>query len=272
MVLVGSLLSVHLLLEASFSPTWSIIGVTLTAILMLLGLERMIPHKKAWNGTNPHVYRVDVIHMLGTGLVAESWRALTFGIMFWCAAQLSHLGLGLWPNDWGLLPQLVLALVVGEFFQYWVHRGMHTVWALWRTHEVHHSSSMLYTLSSSRIHPLNVMLVYGSQVTPLILLGANIETLALLSVFTSIHGLLQHANIDYKHGWLNWVFATADLHRWHHSAELGESQTNFGSNLIVWDTVFGTRSLPSTEGPPEVGLEADEIPVNYFSHMAAPFR
>jgi len=104
MVLVGSLLSVHLLLEASFSPTWSIIGVTLTATLMLLGLERMIPHKKAWNGTNPHVYRVDVIHMLGTGLVAESWRALTFGIMFWCAAQLSHLGLGLWPNDWGAAP------------------------------------------------------------------------------------------------------------------------------------------------------------------------
>jgi sterol desaturase/sphingolipid hydroxylase (fatty acid hydroxylase superfamily) len=69
---------------------------------------------------------------------------------------------------------------------------------------------------------------------------------------------------------LNWVFSTADLHRWHHSADFAESNTNFGSNLILWDIVFRTRYLP--EGRPQrVGIVGLTMPDNFFAHLASPF-
>ena len=40
--------------------------------------------------------------------------------------------------------------------------------------------------------------------------------LGLYALFTSVNGLLQHTNADLMHGWFNRIFATADLHRWHH--------------------------------------------------------
>jgi sterol desaturase/sphingolipid hydroxylase (fatty acid hydroxylase superfamily) len=93
----------------------------------------------------------------------------------------------------------------------------------------------------------------------------------LVSVFTAVHGLLQHANVDMHHGPLNWIFATADLHRWHHSRDVMESNTNFGSNLILWDVVFGTRYLPSGREPRHVGLSDVQVPDNFFHHLALPF-
>ena len=47
---------------------------------------------------------------------------------------------------------------------------------------------------------------------------------------------------------------------------------NFGGNLIVWDTVLGTRYLPP--GTPEgIGFAGDEqYPQRWWGQVAAPFR
>ena len=90
--------------------------------------------------------------------------------------------------------------------------------------------------------------------------------IALTSVFTGVHGLLQHCNVDLKHGIFNHIFATADLHRWHHSADFDESNRNFGNNLSIWDTLFGTRYLPGGH-PEDVGLGDVRLRENFLAHL-----
>lgn len=135
---------------------------------------------------------------------------------------------------------------------------------------MHHSSEKLYVMASARNHPMNAILAYGSQLLPLTLLGAPSEVIGLLSVYTAVNGMLQHANVEMNTGWLNWVLSTADLHRWHHSAEMEESNSNYGGNLALWDVVFGTRYCPDGS-PDEVGLGNMKLPENFFAHLASPF-
>jgi len=66
----------------------------------------------------------------------------------------------------------------------------------------------------------------------------------------------------------------AELHRWHHSRRLEESNTNFGQNLIVWDVVFGTRFLPKDREPPaDIGIAGlPAFPMDYWGQLVSPFR
>jgi sterol desaturase/sphingolipid hydroxylase (fatty acid hydroxylase superfamily) len=75
-------------------------------------------------------------------------------------------------------------------------------------------------------------------------------------------------------GPLNWIFSMAQLHRWHHSRRVAESNTNYGQNLIVWDVVFGTRFLPKDHEPPEdIGIAGlDAFPMDYLGQLASPAR
>lgn len=53
---------------------------------------------------------------------------------------------------------------------------------------------------------------------------------------------------------------------WHHSVEFEESITNFGSNIAVWDHVFGTFHHPG--GAPErVGLDDLEVADSFLAQL-----
>src|SRR6185369_10374642 len=93
-------------------------------------------------------------------------------------------------------------------------------------------------------------LLYLLGYLPLIALGAPPIVIMLFTLFDAVFGMLQHANLDMRLGPLNYAFSAAEPHRWHHSRTLAEANTNYGSNLIVWDLVFGTFYLPSDREPP----------------------
>lgn len=84
----------------------------------------------------------------------------------------------------------------------------------------------------------------------------------------------QHANIAIRLGPLSWIFSVGDLHRWHHSRERRESDTNYGNVYIFWDVVFGTRYLPKDRTPPgDVGFGGmDTFPTGFFAQLLSPFR
>ena len=96
----------------------------------------------------------------------------------------------------------------------------------------------------------------------------------LFALFDAVFGMLQHCNVDVRLGWLNRVFSMAEAHRWHHSRTIREANTNYGSNLIVWDLVFGTFFLPSDREPPqEIGIaDMPGFPTGYLGQLASPFR
>ena len=266
--------SIHQI-EAGADPVEST-GVPLgLSYLIIAGLERFFFWRRSWLHSNGDL-KVDFGHLLVSGLLTTSILELPVRLGAIAAAGwlASQLGGSYWPTDWNLWLQLVIALIYGEFFMYWVHRLTHLYDGLWRFHAMHHSAPRLYFLNAVRFHPVDIALSTFAPMIPLILVGADNRVIALFGLVSAVHGLFQHANLVIKIGPLNWFFSMAELHRWHHSRLLDESNTNFGQNLIVWDVVFGTRFLPEDREPPtEIGIAGlPSFPMDYWGQLVSPFR
>lgn len=250
-------------------------AVVLSATAIAVG-ERWTPHAEYWSRSHDDV-RTDALHMFFSVImpppVVDGLLAALLPLAFALVPQAKIAPI--WPTELPLAVQLVLALLAAELFQYWIHRWMHERPLLWRLHAVHHSAPRLYWLNAGRFHPLDTALSYTVSSAPLWILGCPVETITLFAVFTGVHGMLQHANIELRLGWLNWVFSMSELHRWHHSRDVERANANYGANLILWDIVFGTRYLPDdvAHQPEDVGFEGDEdLPGGFLAQLLVPFR
>jgi len=262
-------------LEAGARPEAVVAVGSLLVGLVVIVLERLHPHHDSWNVSRGDL-PTDFMHLLVSNIsVPKLTEWVSYPLLFlgtaWIAART---GGELWPSHWPLLLQGVLALVMGEFLQYWWHRKCHEWDLFWRVHSVHHSAGRLYWLNAARFHPIDNFVGYFVGVAPLVLLGCGVKVLAWHALFTAAHGLFQHANIRMELGPLNWVFSMAELHRWHHSTLAEEGNSNYGANLILWDVVFGTRFLPADRDPPEtIGIGGlPNFPQGYLQQLAVPFR
>jgi len=269
-MLLTGLTATHLGLQAGYNVTPIAMGVVLLATLPLIIAQRFLPAEESWN-PDLRSYKVDMLHMASTAMATDLVRATSMGLVLQVAVVMhGWFGRSFWPDSWPLVAQFALGVAAGDFGAYWVHRVCHKLPLLWRLHAMHHSSEQMYVFAAARNHPMNAILMNAAHLIPLTLLGAPVEIIGLTTVFTGLHGMLQHCNVDLKHGWFNHVFATADLHRWHHSADMEESNRNFGNNLIVWDWVFGTRYLPGGH-PEQLGLGDVSLRENFVVHLVSPF-
>jgi sterol desaturase/sphingolipid hydroxylase (fatty acid hydroxylase superfamily) len=216
-------------------------------------LERVIPYDESWNRSRGDV-AVDLAHNIVSGfMTVEVARFLLLLALVPAAGWLSRAsGSSLWPTTWPLAAQLALAVIASEPLQYWYHRMEHERDRLWSLHAVHHSAQRLYWLNTVRDHPFGIALQFTSQFVPLIVLGCPEGTIQAWGLFSAIHGMLQHSNVDMLHGPFHWIFSTADLHRWHHSPRMEEANHNYGALLIGCDLLFGTYSLPRRAGLPRI--------------------
>jgi sterol desaturase/sphingolipid hydroxylase (fatty acid hydroxylase superfamily) len=248
--------------------------VIVSSYFVLAVSERIVPWHRSWGRSHGDL-RTDIgLALTNAVLNGVLTPALLIVVALGGAALSRAVGSTLWPSDWPLPAQLALALVVSEFLEYSFHRMMHEVPGMWRFHATHHSSPRLYWLNAARFHPIDLFLVGSVKVVPVALLGAGLPVLALVNIFSAIHGAYQHSNLPVRIGPLNWIFSMTELHRWHHSKLVRESNHNYGGNLIVWDVLFGTRWLPEDRDPPEsIGMEAlPGFPMGYWANIASPFR
>lgn len=243
-----------------------------TALPPIWALQRALPFEATWRAP-PRTFGVDLLHLLlSTGLTgALVHSAVLLALLALADLRATVPFLVWWPHGAGLPAQVALAILVGDLGGYAVHRACHQSAIFWRFHEVHHSSSRLHALSGARNHPVNVALAQIGQALPLLLLGAGPAVLAWMGLFVAVHGLLQHANIRYADAPLHWVWATARMHRFHHSPDRADSDSNFGNLTVVWDQVFGTWRNPVGE-PRRAGLVGGTLPERWTTQLAAPFR
>lgn len=168
-------------------------------------------------------------------------------------------------RQWGLFNHLaahpailVLAAIAAQtFVLYWTHRAFHAVKPLWRVHRVHHADPALDLSTALRHHPLETLLSAPLHYGVVLALGLPIWA-ALLTDFVLFAGsLFKHLDIGLPRPLtraLGLVLATPDLHRYHHSEQVAETDSNFGNTLIVWDRLFGTFHPSSPAGPARLGL------------------
>jgi len=274
LVLGGALLAAVRTIEAGAAPSNAVALPMLGSALVVLLAERLFPHLPAWQRSHCDV-RVDLCHVVSvtaTSLLVQ--RLLPLALAPAAVLVAAQAGGTPWPKGWPWLAQLALALLVAELFQYWSHRLSHEWEPFWRLHATHHSAPRLYFLNAARFHPLDIAIDTTVGLVPLVLLGAPAEAQALFALFSAVFGYLQHANVAVALGPLNYLFSMAELHRWHHAKDAREANTNYGSNLILWDLVFGSFFWPRDRQPPEeIGIpDLPAFPQGFWAQLASPFR
>ena len=271
--LVSALALAMYALDAGVSPGLVAGLGTLASVILVAVLERILPYREDWNRAKGDVL-TDLLYVpTYLGLNAFVEPAVRGGAVVVGAMLSETLGIGLWPTEWPLLAQFALACVVVEAFDYWPHRALHEIPALWRFHAIHHNPKRVYFLNATRSHPVEIAFRAFVNVIPLALVGAGEPLLALVALANSLIGMFQHANVDFKLGPLSWIFSVGEMHRWHHSVDISQANHNYGSNFLFWDVVFGTRYRDSSaRGPDVVGIKDDFLPVSWWAQLSAPFR
>jgi len=225
-----------------------------TTLLLASSLERYFPYRAAWNRSTGDT-ATDWASAATMVAVVEPLLKLLGGLAMVAVYGHSRSEGSEWLRGLPFVLQVVLAALLIEFGKYWSHRFHHQVRALWWLHAMHHSSERLYALNNLRFHPLNYIINFAVSMLPAMLLGFSSEAILAYLALTQPVLMLQHANLDLRSGWANYVFSTNELHRWHHSTEIAEADANFGSAFILWDQVFGTfRYQAGRNDPARVGL------------------
>lgn len=243
-------------------------------LLLITVLERLHPYCPEWNVPKGDL-RSDLTHLLVSAIMTPQILIALMTLTLvplgaWLALRIPGFS---WPKSWPILLQLAFALVISEFGGYWAHRAQHTFPWLWRFHALHHGAARLYWLNAVRFHPIDMAMLVVGGFAPMLLLGCPPDATAITLLFANMHGTFQHANIHVKLGVLNWFFSMSELHRWHHSKEIHESNANYSGHVLIWDVVFGTRFLPKDRLPSaDIGIaDMPNFPTDYLTQLKSPF-
>lgn len=244
-------------IHAQWAPTMALQFGAMLAALALAGLaEHRLHFRAAWKKRAPGEAGTDLTSMLVLMMAVDPLvKRLLLPMVASAAITLVQPfgGFGWFPQGWPVLLQLVLAAVIAEFGQYWMHRAGHRVRWMWAVHAFHHQPQRIDWLNGFRVNPLNMVWHQLAGLGVLVVLGAPEPILQMLVVLSTVVAVLQHANADLAYGPWNRLFSTADLHRWHHAAAAGEGQVNFGGLLVLWDQLFGTYRREQ-HAPAAVGI------------------
>lgn len=230
----------------------AVLVASVSTLALVWWLERKLPYRKQWNKNHGDL----VTDVASAGVLVVVVDPLIKAI---APSALVALYAAFFTTplvvEWPLWLQVAAVLLLVEFGKYWAHRLHHAVAPLWWVHAMHHSSERLYFLNGMRFHPLNYMANFALSVWPVMLAGFSPEAILGYLAITQPVVLLQHANIDLRHGVLNKLFSTPEVHRWHHSTTPDEANRNFGNALLIWDHVFGTfKSATGFDATKTIGL------------------
>lgn len=252
-------------------PRWvsAYLPVILCAAVALPLLERISPYRLDWRPDRREWF-TDALYTIAIQVAMPPLLAL-LAVLGLSELTQPYLHSTLWPHHWPVLAQGLLMVLLVDLMRYWVHRFAHTNPILWRLHAVHHSPDKLYWLNTARFHPLEKALHFFFDSLPFILLGVNEYVLAFYFVCYAVNGFYQHSNVHLRLGPLNYIFSTAELHRWHHSKILAEANHNYSNTTIVWDIVFGTYYRPHDRKMERAGIQNDRYPMRFGQQLIAPF-
>jgi sterol desaturase/sphingolipid hydroxylase (fatty acid hydroxylase superfamily) len=189
-----------------------------------------------------------VVALFNDGLQAA------FGITNLVAVEMKHL------PYWQVL---LIGFVVNDFVQWWTHRLLHRVPALWEFHKLHHSTTEMSFPAHLRYHFMETIVYKSIGYLPMAMLGIGLYDFFIVHIFALTWGHFNHANIKIPLGWLKYVFNNPQMHVWHHAKYLPKGEkinygVNFGLTLSVWDYIFGTAYVPHDGRDIVLGFEGDE--------------
>ncbi|MBV2120202.1 MAG: sterol desaturase family protein [Candidatus Thiodiazotropha sp. (ex Ctena orbiculata)] len=159
-------------------------------------------------------------------------------------------------KGWGLLNEVqlpfwlsvIIAVTLMDMVIYLQHVMVHAVPALWRLHRVHHADPDYDLTTGARFHPIEILLSMLIKIATIAALGPPVVAVLIFEVILNGMAMFNHGNVSLPKPLdrlLRWLVVTPDMHRVHHSVIPGETNSNFGFNLSIWDRLMGTyREAP----------------------------
>lgn len=177
------------------------------------------------------------------------------------AASVAGSRYGLLNKPWlPLALRWILAILILDLARYGAHRALHSVYFLWRVHQIHHSDRDFDLSTSVRAHPIEVILFQGASLATIAILAPPLGAVLAVELMSVFESFFSHANASLP-AWLQRIlgviFYTCDTHRIHHSIDIRMQNSNFGDIFSWWDRLFGTYlpPLPAGEDRIVIGLE-----------------
>ncbi len=166
----------------------------------------------------------------------------------------------------------ILILDLGIYFQ---HRIFHRVSFLWNIHAIHHSDTHLDTSSALRFHPLEIGLSVGIKAALILMFGLSAMGVIIFEVLLNLSAMFNHSNFQLQgkvEKYLRLIIVTPDFHRVHHHPDKGNTNSNYGFFLSLWDRIFGTENNDIVNSS-DFGLDhfPKESLGNYWKLLAYPF-
>lgn len=265
-MVLGLNLAGYLLVATGQHFAWLAV-VLAAAIGLSFAAERILPHHEEWNhshgdeGTN-------ILHAVVYELSSIN-GVLLLPLIAWLVPWQ-----GIWPHDWPLALQVLMAIVVADFAFTIVHYWSHRYPVLWRLHAVHHGVPRMYGFNGLVRHPLHQTLDMVVGTLPLALAGMSAEVALLLGLAVSIQLIVQHSNVDYELGpFRNWM-SIGKIHHLHHVNWGKEGDCNFGLFTTLWDRLIGTfePEPPRAIKAGDLGIDdAPDFPKGYWQQLMFPF-
>lgn len=162
--------------------------------------------------------------------------------------------------------QSIEVIVLSDVLIYWGHRLQHKVDFLWRFHKVHHSAEDLDWLAAHREHPLDSIYTVGLINLPALIIGFDLNALAILVAFRGIWAIYIHSNVRLNIGPLKYIIGSPELHHWHHDIE--RDRGNYANVSPLMDIIFGTHTRPPKE-PDAFGIK-ESFPKHYPGQLLQP--
>ncbi|MEM6699847.1 MAG: sterol desaturase family protein [Bacteroidota bacterium] len=103
---------------------------------------------------------------------------------------------------------LLVGFLVRDFVQWWIHRLLHRVPALWEFHKVHHSVEQMGFAAHLRYHWMENVVYRTIEYLPLALLGIGLYDFFIIHIFTLAVGHFNHSNISVSGTWKGAIFGT----------------------------------------------------------------
>ena len=272
MVLGGTNIQINDIGDTPYSLglDWFILALLISAIVFI-PLEKLYAKDAEQNILRPH-WRTDlsyffVSHMLVQFILIVITSSSNF-IAGWAISPALQTQVLQLPVP----VQFVIAILVADLGQYWLHRLYHTVPWLWRVHAVHHSSTSMDWLAGSRVHFIEILLTRTGVLAPLMLLGFAPQALNAYVILVGIQAVLAHANVRIDGGWLNYLIVLPRYHHWHHARHKDYIYKNYAIHTPLIDMIFGTFKLPPKAWPERYGVFGEPLPTGIVQQHLYPLR
>ena len=166
-------------------------------------------------------------------------------------------------------------LLMDLTFYYW-HMANHKVSLLWRFHNVHHIDPDLDVSTSFRFHFGEIAYSTLFRVVQVLLLGIYPRTYLIYPGVFAWATMFHHSNLRLPirlERAVNKVLVTPRMHGVHHSAVLGETDSNYSVLLSWWDRLHRTMVLNIRQDVIDIGVPAYQSPSDngLGSLLAMPF-